>query len=99
MPAEIFLLGLLRALVEVALLSLLAQGVVGLLAGAARQANPVWRLFAIVTRPPLQLIRFLAPRQIADRQVPLLGFFVLFCLWILLAYLKRSLCAAGGLVC
>jgi len=99
MQLEVFLIGVLRALVEVALLSLLAQGIVGLLAGAARQGNPVWRLFAIVTRPPLQLVRFLAPRQIADRHVPFLAGCVLFGLWIVLAYLKRSLCAAGGLVC
>ncbi|MBK1679504.1 hypothetical protein [Rhodocyclus tenuis] len=99
MHLEIFLLGILRALVEVAVLSLLAQGVVGLLAGTARHDNPVYRVFAIITRPALGAIRFLTPRLIRDEHVPLLAFFLLFCLWILLAYLKRTLCLANGLIC
>lgn len=99
MPFDIFLIGILRALVEVAMLSLLAQGVVGLLAGAARGDNPVYRVLAVVTRPALGVIRLLTLGRLSDRQLPLFAFVLLFGLWILLAYLKRSLCAANGLIC
>jgi hypothetical protein len=99
MPIELLLVSVLRTLVEVAMLSLLGQGVVGLLAGAARTSNPIYRLFSIVTRPPVRGMRFLMPRLIADKHIPFVTFFVLFWLWIVLAYVKRSLCQANSLVC
>lgn len=99
MEIELFVVGLLRAFVEVALLSLLGQGVVGLLSGASREKNPVYRVFSIVTRPPIRLARLITPRLVIDRHVPYVAFFALFWLWILLAYVKRTLCGIAGLVC
>lgn len=89
----LFLLSALRALIEVALLALLGQGAVALLAGARRQANPVYRLFAIVTRPALRLARLIAPKAVIDKHLPLVAFFLLFWLWIFLAWAKRQLAA------
>jgi hypothetical protein len=99
MSIELFIVGVLRALVEVALLSLLGQGLVGLLAGASRQTNPVYRVFLIITNPPVKFTRWLTPKLIIDKHVPFITFFVLFWLWILLAYVKRVLCDMSGLVC
>ena len=86
-----FLVSVLRALVEVSLLALLGQGIVAFLSGSRREANPIYRLFRIVTRPVLRGLRVLVPRVVIDRHLPFLAFFVLFWLSILLAYLKRSL--------
>ncbi len=97
MAIELFIVGALRAVVEVALLALLGQGLVGFLAGASRRKNPIYALFSIIVRPPVRLMRCIAPQAIIDRHLPYLTFFVLFWLWILLAYGKRSLCASGGL--
>jgi hypothetical protein len=58
---DLFLVSIVRTLVEVALLSLLGQGAVGLLAGARRASNPIYRLFQVVTRPVIRLTRWLAP--------------------------------------
>jgi len=99
MSIELLSVSVLRTLVEVAMLCLLGQGVVGLLSGAARTSNPIYGLFLIVTRPPVQGMRFLMPRLIADKHIPFVTFFVLFWLWIVLAYVKRSFCQASGLVC
>lgn len=99
MSIELFILGVVRALVEVALLSLLGQGLVGLLSGASRAKNPVYALFSIITRPAVRLTRFITPGVILDKHLPYVTFFLLFWLWISLAWLKRSLCEAGGLVC
>lgn len=99
MSIELFVVSALRAVVEVALLSLLGQGVVGLLAGASRQTNPVYRVFLIITNPPVKLTRWMTPRLIIDKHIPFVTFFVLFWLWILLAYVKRILCDMDGLVC
>ena len=93
MSALLFLISLLRTLVEVALLSLLAQGIVGLLSGAARQANPVYRVLALVSAPALRASRFVAGGVCPERRLPLLAFLLLFSLWIGLAWLKLSLSA------
>jgi hypothetical protein len=96
---EVLIVSALRALVEVALLALLGQGILALLAGARRSTNPIYRLFQIVTDPVIKLVRYLTPKFVADRHLPLAAFFLLFWLWILLAYVKRSLCQIDGLAC
>jgi hypothetical protein len=88
---DILVLSVLRALVEVALLALLGQGVVALLAGARRATNPIFQLFAIVTRPVIRMVRLVTPKPVLDRHVPFVAFFLLFWLWIFLAWAKRFL--------
>lgn len=89
MTIELLIISILRTLVEVALLSLLGQGAVGLIAGGARERNPIYRFFCIITRPPIRMVRLVIPRIVIDRHIPFITFFVLFWLWILLAYVKR----------
>ena len=96
---ELFLIGVLRALVEVALLSLLGQGLLGLLAGSRRHTNTVYRLFVLITSPFVKVVRRIAPPQIIDRHLPVVAFFVLFWAWIGLAWLKRTYCEAHLLQC
>lgn len=88
---ELLILSALRVLVEVAMLSLLGQGAVGLLSGARRHANPVYQVFQIVTRPVLRIARFITPRLILDKHLSSVAFFLLFWLWIFLAWAKRFL--------
>ena len=96
---ELFILSILRALTEVALLTMFGQGLLALLAGARRAANPVYRVFQVITRPVIQGVRFITPRVVIDRHIPVVAFFLLFWLWIALAAAKRYLCAAIGLNC
>ena len=95
---DLFVVSILRALVEVALLSLLGQGAVALLSGARRANNPIYRLFQIVTRPVVSMTRWLTPKVIVDRHLPFVAFFLSFWLWIVLAYVKRVLGEMHGLV-
>lgn len=88
------LIGVLRALVEVALLFLLGRGLLAVLAGGRRNGNLVYRFFVLVTQPVLSLLRRLVPPQILDRHLPVVAFFVLFWLWIGLAWLRVVLLAA-----
>lgn len=96
---EIFILGVLRAVVEVALLALVAQGAVGLLSGSRRSTNPIYQLFQVVTGPAIRLVRKITPKAVIDRHIPYATFFLLFWIWIFLAYAKRSLCQIEGLAC
>jgi hypothetical protein len=96
---QIFLLSALRAIVEVAGLALLGQGVLALLAGSRRHENFFYQIFTIVTRPVIRLARLLTPRVIVDDHVPLVAFFLLLWLWLALAYWRHQLCLAHGLAC
>lgn len=96
---QLLLLGVLRALVETAGLFLLGQGLLHVLIGGARDTNVVYQLFRIVTRPVLRAARAITPRIVVDRHLPFVAFFLLFWLWIGLAYLRRLLCIANGIVC
>lgn len=96
---EILIISILRALTEVALLTLLGQGLLAALAGSKRATNPIYQLFQIVTKPVLQLMSLITPRLIMDKHLPFVAFFLLFWLWIALAVLKRHYCALQGLAC
>lgn len=96
---ELFILGILRALVEVAMLFLLGQGLLALLAGRGRDNNTMYKLFLIVTGPVVKAMRVVTPRQIIDKHIPFMAFAVLFWLWIALAWLKRLYCDTNMLQC
>lgn len=86
---ELLVISVMRALIEVALLTLLGQGALAFLAGGGRATNPVYRLFQVITRPAIKTARFITPRLISDKHLPMLTFFLLFGLWVFLAYVKR----------
>ncbi|MES2360939.1 MAG: hypothetical protein V4646_03980 [Pseudomonadota bacterium] len=85
-----------KLLAEIALLALLAQGLVGLLSGAARDRNPVYRLLQLVARPWVRAARWVSPRIVLDRHVPLVAFFVLLLLWAAASIAKISICLQIG---
>ena len=99
MPFDLLLVTIARALVEVAGLALLGQGVLAVLAGKTRNDNLFYRIFQVVTQPVIRAVRFIAPRFILDAHIPFLSFFLLFWLWLALALAKRNLCALHGLAC
>lgn len=96
---ELLIIGILRALVEVALLFLIGQGILALLAGSRRHDNLIYKLFVLITSPVLKIVRFIAPPQIIDKHLPFVAFFVLFWCWIGLAWLKKVYCEAHMLQC
>jgi hypothetical protein len=96
---ELQVLSVLRALAEIAGMFLLAQGALYLLAGGRREQNFVYQLFRIITRPVISTTRFMTPKAIADKYIPFIAFFLLFWLWILLAYVRQVVCQLNGLVC
>ena len=96
---DLFVVSVLRALVEVALLALLGQGLLALLAGGRRHNNFVYRLFLVITQPVIRFARWMTPKVILDKHLPFVAFFLMFWLWILLAWVKRELCVLHGLAC
>ena len=93
------LIVLLKALVEVAALSLLAQGLLRIMAGRRHQQNPVYRLFQVIASPTLWLARVMTPRFIAQQYLGMVAFLLLFWMWLALIYAKAYLCHARQLAC
>jgi hypothetical protein len=85
-----------KLLAEIALLALLGQGVIGVLAGAARERNAFYRLLQLLGRPWVWVARRLSPRMVLDRHVPLVAFFLLLMLWAAAAIGKISICLQIG---
>lgn len=98
-PPELFFVSVARVLVEVALFTLLGQGVLALFAGKTRDRNVVYRLMQTITGPAVKTVRFVTPRFIIDRHIPFVAFFLLFWMWIGLAIAKRYVCLTNGLAC
>lgn len=73
---------IMKALAEVAGLALVGQGVLYVLAGANREHNVFYRVIRIITRPVVQLTRWITPRLVADRHVPFVAFFLVAGLWV-----------------
>ena len=96
---ELLVLGILRALVEVAMLFLIGQGLLAVLAGSRRHSNTIYKLFLMITAPVVKIVRKISPPQIIDKHLPFVAFFVLFWCWIGLAWLKRLYCESNLLQC
>jgi hypothetical protein len=84
----LFLVGALRAVIELIGLCLLGQGVLYVIAGAGRERNLVYKLLALLTEPPRRLVRLALPKPVPDGVVPTLTFALLFFFWIGLAWMR-----------
>lgn len=92
----LLLVSLLKLLNEIALLSMLGQGLLALLAGERRSGNPVYRLLQVVTEPVFRLVRLISPQVVLDRHIPLAAFSLGMSLWLALTLFKISLCLQEG---
>lgn len=84
-----FVIGALRAIVEMLGLCLLAQAVLHPLCGQQRGRNPIYRLFALITAAPRRFAAMLLPRGAAPWLVGAVCLAALFSLWIGLAILRK----------
>jgi hypothetical protein len=99
MPIEILLVTIARALVEVAGMMLLGQGVLWLFGPKGRDGNFVYDLFKKGTRPIVKATRVITPRFVHDAHIGFVSFIILVWLWLALAFAKRYLCVSQGIQC
>ncbi len=86
-----------KLIAEIALLALLGQWVVGLLAGARKQDNLFYQVLAAVGRPFVRLARWVSPRVVLDRHVPLVAFLLLSFVWLIATVTKIQTCLRIGI--
>ncbi|HXF65772.1 MAG TPA: hypothetical protein VNK67_03600 [Burkholderiales bacterium] len=99
MPLDIFLVSAARALVEVAGMLLLGQGVLWIFGPKAREGNFIYDLFKRGTAPIVRLTRLITPRIVHDAHIGLVAFLLLAWIWIGLGFWKRHLCVTQGVQC
>ena len=86
---------ILKAVNEVALMALLGQAALYVLAGAQRDTNPVYALLKAVTSPVMKLARAITPRIVLDQHIGFVAFFLVLVVEALLIAAKVYLVVAG----
>ncbi len=84
----------LKSLTELSLMVLLGRYLLGVMAGASRQANFFWQILDIAAKPALWLTRRFSPKVVLDRHIPLAATSWLLITWVLLVKTKIDLCQA-----
>jgi hypothetical protein len=92
----LLLLSATKLVIETALLVLIGQWVLGLLAGARREHNLVYQMLQVAGRPFVRLARLLSPRVVLDRHVPLVACLLLAFAWLGVTFAKIAHCVQVG---
>ena len=85
-----------KLIAEIALMAMLGQWVLGLLAGSKRESNFFYQLLAILTKPFIKGVRMITPKVVIDRHIPLGTFLLLIMVWIVATMSRISLCLEIG---
>jgi hypothetical protein len=85
-----------KLVVEIALMALAGQFLLGLLAGAKREKNFFYRLLQVLTNPFVKGMRLITPKAVIDRHIPLAAFVLLSMVWIMATLMKVNLCIQIG---
>lgn len=89
-------ISIVKLVAEIALMALLGQAVLGLLAGAKRDQNLFYQMLQIMTRPFVTAARWISPKVVIDRHLPIVAFLVLCFVWLLATFAKINMCVQVG---
>ena len=99
MPIDVTLITAARALIEVAMLMLLARALMWIFGPKARQGNFFYDILTIGTMPFIRGTRAIMPKLVRDAYIPATALFLVFCLWLALGVAKAAMCVSRGLEC
>jgi len=85
----LFLIAACRSILEMLALCLVGQAVLALLCGSGRERNPVYRLFALITRAPRCLTTRLSFRPVDGFANGMICLLLLLILWVGLAWMRK----------
>jgi hypothetical protein len=91
-------LNIVQLILYVALLALVGQGVLYVLAGANREQNLFYTLLRVISKPFTVPVRKVTPRQVADQHVPWVTFFLLLILYAIVTFERMDLCVTSNMV-
>lgn len=91
-------LNIVQLVLYIALLALLGQGVLYVLAGPRRQNNFFYQLLQLLSKPFTLPVRKITPKQVADQHVPVVTFFLLVVLYFIVTFERADLCVQANMV-
>jgi hypothetical protein len=86
-----------KLIAEIALLALVGQWLLGLLAGRKREENFFYRLLQVLTNPFTRTVRAITPRVVLDRHVPLATLLLMAVVWLVATVAKVNICVQIGM--
>ena len=91
-------LNIVQLVLYIALLALVGQGILYVLAGEKRSTNLFYQLLQVLSKPFTWPMRKLTPPQVADRHVPVVTFLLLVIIYFIVSFERANLCIASNLV-
>ena len=91
------LLTLLQLVLYIPLLALVGQGILYVLAGPRRESNFFYQLLQLLAKPFTFVVRKLTPRQVGDHQVPIVTFFLVVILYLVVTFERIEACLQAGI--
>ena len=85
-----------KLLAEIALSAFMGQLILGLLAGEGKSTNPFYRVLQLVSKPWTQAARWLSPRVLLDRYLPLVAVLLVASIWLVATVAKIGICLKIG---
>ena len=90
-------LNIVQLVLYIALLALVGQGALYVLAGARRDSNFFYRLLQVISKPFTVPVRWITPKQVDDRHVPVVTFLLLLIVYGVVTFEKINLCMAANM--
>jgi hypothetical protein len=91
-------LSALKLVTEIALMALMGQGLLYVIAGGKHASNFFYQTLVVLTKPFTALVRKLTPAKVADQHVPVVAFFVLLIMWVVVTLEKVRYCVSLNMV-
>ncbi len=85
-----------KLIAEIALMALAGQFLLGVLAGQKRESNFFYKLLQVLTGPFVKVMRFVTPKEVIDRHIPLVAYVLLAMVWVVATIVKVNLCIQIG---
>lgn len=82
----------LQLVLYIALLALVGQGILAVLAGPKRETNFFYKLLQLLSKPFTTPVRWLTPAKVGDHQVPIVTFFLLVVAYAVVTFEIMNLC-------
>ena len=92
----LLLVSAVKLIAEIALMALLGQGLLALLAGDKRNSNFFYRLLQVLTNPFVKGMRLISPKFVLDRHIPIAAFVLMLMVWFVATLTKVNLCLQVG---
>lgn len=86
-----------KLIIEIALMALMGQWLLGLVAGAKRDKNIFYLILQILGRPFVAVARLVSPKFVVEQHLPLVAFFLLLFGWFGVTILKFQTCLQMGM--